>query len=68
MSNEKDVSSEELSLEELIMDETSKRLNEMGKPDYEFPAKIGRSDVIAMLVGGGISVVLIILCMIGVIV
>ncbi|MGN0480068.1 MAG: hypothetical protein ACI4EV_00700 [Lachnospiraceae bacterium] len=58
----------EQSIEELIYSETAKRLDEMQSPDYEFPKKIGKGDVVAMLIGFGVSVVLIALCMMGVIV
>ncbi len=55
------------SLKELIDSETEKRLNEMEQPGYEFPARIGRGDVAAIigLVAG--SLILIVLCMTGVI-
>lgn len=58
----------EQSIEELIYSETEKRLGEMQSPGYQFPAKIGRGDVVAMAVGFGVSVVLIALCMLEVIV
>lgn len=57
----------ELSLEELISSETEKRLNEMEQPDYEFPKKINKVDVIIMIAGIIVSAVLIALCMTGVI-
>ncbi|MCM1400219.1 MAG: hypothetical protein NC225_12145 [Clostridium sp.] len=58
---------QELSLEELIASETEKRLNEMEQPDYEFPKKINKADVIVMIAGFLVSAVLIALCMTGVI-
>ncbi len=57
----------EITIEEVIREETEKRLTEMSAPDYEFPAKIGRGDIIAMVVGVVGSLILIGLCMIGVI-
>ena len=63
MSNE-----QELSIEELLRVETEARLKEMGKPDYEFPAKVTQTDFAIMIAGGLVSVLLIILCMLGVIV
>lgn len=58
----------ELSIEQLITEETTVRLAEMSKPDYEFPEKATKTD--AILIAGGIviCVALIILCMTGVIV
>lgn len=58
----------EQSIEELIYAETEKRLDAMEKSRYEFPKRITRTDWI--LIGGSIvvSLMLIILCMIGVIV
>lgn len=57
----------EMSLEELIVSETSKRLDEMGKPDYDFPKRIGKTDVLIMILSAIVSAVLIALCMTGVI-
>ena len=57
----------EISLEELISEETAKRLDEMSAPDYEFPKKITRWDVVWMVVGVAVSTILIALCMTGVI-
>lgn len=57
----------ELSLEELINSETEKRLKEMESPDYEFPEKITKTDVIFMVASFAVSLVLIILCMLEVI-
>ncbi len=57
----------EENIEVLIQEETAKRLNEMSDPSYEFPKKIGKGDVIGIVVGAVISLVLIVLCMVGVI-
>ncbi len=57
----------EMTIEEVIRTETEKRLAEMAEPDYEFPKKIGKSDIIAMVIGVLGSLILIGLCMIGVI-
>lgn len=57
----------EISLDELIAEETTKRLEEMASPDYEFPKKITRWDVVWMIVGVAVSTILIALCMTGVI-
>lgn len=56
------------SIEELIYHETEKRLKIMQNPDYEFPKRMGKGDVIGIVSGVSISIVLIILCMVGVIV
>ena len=58
----------EKSIEELIREETQQRLKEMAAPEYPWPGKADRKDAIAIVVGIGISLVLIILCMTGVIV
>lgn len=57
----------EQSLDELIDSETEKRLNEMEQPGYEFPARIGRADVAAIIGLVAVSLILIVLCMTGVI-
>ncbi len=55
------------SLEQLIYDETAKRLQEMESPEYEFPKPMGKVDF-AVIVGlAAACVVLIVLCMTGVI-
>lgn len=61
------VKENETSLEELIVEETTKRLDEMASPDYEFPKRITRWDVVWMVVGVAVSAILIALCMTGVI-
>jgi len=58
----------EKTIEELITEETSKRLKEMEAPDYEFPPKISRADIAAIAASIAASLVLIILCMTEVIV
>lgn len=58
----------EKSIEELIYEETDQRLKEMAKPDYPWPRKADKNDAIAIIVGIGVSLLLIILCMTGVIV
>ena len=57
----------EKSIEELIYEETDKRLQEMAAPDYPWPSKADKMDAIAIIAGIGISLVLIVLCMVGVI-
>lgn len=59
--------SEEKSIEQMIYDETEKRLAVMESPDYVYPKTINKKDVIGIIAGIGISLVLILLCMIGVI-
>lgn len=58
----------EKTIEELIYEETDQRLQEMAKPDYPWPRKADKNDAIAIVVGIGVSLLLIILCMMGVIV
>lgn len=57
----------EVSIEQMIYDETEKRLAEMQKPDYVFPKKITKADIIGIAISVAVSVVLIVLCMVGVI-
>lgn len=57
----------ELSLSELIDNETEARLNEMENSDYDFPEKITKTDVIFMAASFAVSLGLIILCMLEVI-
>ncbi len=57
----------QISLEQLIEEETTCRLEEMASPDYEFPERINRWDVLWMILSAAISAVLIVLCMTGVI-
>jgi hypothetical protein len=58
---------QEKSIEELIKEETAKRITEMERKDYPFPAPIGQKDVIMMVGLLIICIVLIALCMLGVI-
>ena len=58
----------EKSIEELIYEETDQRLKEMAAPDYPWPRKVDRKDAIAIVAGIGVSLLLIVLCMTGVIV
>jgi hypothetical protein len=58
----------EKSIEELIYEETDQRLKEMAAPDYPWPKKADKKDVIAIVTGICVSLFLIILCMTGVIV
>lgn len=60
-------SKENQSIEELIYNETKKRLAIMEKPDYEFPKSITKADVIAIASGIVLCLLLIALCMTGVI-
>lgn len=55
------------SIEQMIYDETEKRLNIMQSPDYEFPKRISKADVIGIVSSVACSIVLIALCMAGVI-
>jgi hypothetical protein len=57
-----------IDIEQIIYDETEKRLAEMKKPGYEFPARIGQIDVLIIIAAIVVSALLIILCMVGVIV
>ena len=58
----------EKTIEELIYEETEKRLKEMAAEDYQFPAKADKLDAVGIVAGIAIGLVLIILCMTGVIV
>lgn len=57
-----------VNIEQMIYDETEKRLAIMESPDYEFPAKSGKADYIAVGICVVCSIVLIVLCITGVIV
>ena len=57
----------EKTIEELIYEETDQRLKEMARPDYPWPRKADGKDWIAIAACIGISLLLIILCMTGVI-
>lgn len=58
----------EKSIEELIYEETDQRLKEMVAPGYQFPEKADKMDVIGIIAAIGVSMLLIVLCMMGVIV
>lgn len=58
----------EKTIEELIYDETKQRLEEMKAPDYKFPEKADKNDAIGIIVAVGCSLLLILLCAMGVIV
>lgn len=55
------------SIEQIIYDETEKRLDIMDKSDYEFPKKICKIDWIAIILTISVSMILILLCMLEVI-
>lgn len=57
-----------ISIEQLIYEETEQRLKEMQAPDYQFPERIGKADVAAIVAAAALSLSMIILCMTGVIV
>lgn len=54
-------------LEDLIYEETAKRLEIMEQLDYEFPKRMGKGDFVIIAVAVAVSLVLIALCMTGVI-
>ncbi len=54
-------------IEQIIQDETERRLAEMQRPDYEFPPRATATDVWGIVLLVGASAVLIVLCMLGVI-
>ena len=56
---------EKKSIDELIAEETSNRLDEMQSKDYEFPKKMSKLDYIIIAILCGISLALIIACMVG---
>ena len=53
-------------LEDLIYEETAKRLEIMEQPDYEFPKRMGKGDFVIIAVAVAVSLG-IALCMTGVI-
>ena len=57
----------EKTIEELIAEETTARLREMGSKDYVFPKKANAADWIGIAAAIGFSLLLIILCQTGVI-
>lgn len=58
----------EKSIEEVITEETERRLKEMSAADYQFPKKADRIDAAGIAIMVGFSAVMILLCMMGVIV
>lgn len=59
---------ENKTIEEIIYEETDKRLKEMESPGYQFPKKADAKDVIGIVAAVAINLLLIVLCMMGVIV
>lgn len=57
----------EKTIEELIYEETGRRLKEMKSENYRFPAKADKTDWIGIAAIIAVSALLIILCMVGVI-
>jgi hypothetical protein len=55
----------EKTIEELIYEETEKRLREMSSPDYNWPQKADRKDIVGICGAIGICILLIVLCMTG---
>ena len=58
----------EKSIEEVIAEETERRLAEMSTPDYQFPEKADCIDAVSIVILVGFSAILILFCMTGVIV
>ena len=54
-------------LEDLIYEETAKRLEIMEQLHYEFPKRMGKGDFVIIAAAVAVSLVLIALCMTGVI-
>lgn len=61
------MSKENVDISKMIDEETLKRLEIMSKPDYEWPEKADRKDVIAIVVSIVICIGLIMGCVLGVI-
>lgn len=59
---------EQKTIEELIYEETEMRLEAMQSKDYEFPKEAKMADAVGIVLSIVCSLVLIILCMLGVIV
>lgn len=57
----------EKTIEEVIYEETEKRIAEMQSPDYVFPKRLDHRDIAVILASMGISGLLLLLCMVGVI-
>ena len=62
------MSKEKVDIGKLIDEETKRRLAAMEDPDYEWPQKAGKGDVIAIVATAAVCLLLIILCATGVIV
>lgn len=58
---------EKKSIDEMIYEETEKRLDEMQSDSYEFPKKMNKVDFVLIGAFVAVSVLLIVLCMAGVI-
>ena len=58
----------EKTIEEVIAEETERRLAEMSAADYQFPKKADRIDAASIVILVGLSAIMILLCMMGVIV
>lgn len=58
---------EDKTIGELIYEETKKRLGKMEESDYDFPKTIGTCDWVIIVTCIVVSMILIILCMVGVI-
>lgn len=59
---------DEASIEQMIYDETEKRLVAMADESYEFPPKATAADYIAIGALVGVCILLVVLCAVGVIV
>ena len=58
----------EKTIEEVIYEETDKRLKQMAAPDYQFPKKADKKDAIGIIASCAVCLLLIVLCMLEVIV
>ena len=58
----------EQSIEDLIYEETDKRLKEMADPDYQFPKRFSKIDYVLIIAMCCVCLALIIFCMTGVII
>lgn len=55
-------------IEKMIYEETEKRLHIMEQPEYVFPKQVSKADIAGIVAMVGVSLVLIVLCMTGVII
>lgn len=62
------MSKEKIDIGKLIDEETERRLQIMQEPDYEWPTKAGKGNVVAIISSILVCLVLILLCMMEVIV